>query len=163
MELAKTTTPAQIARPDCGRTCACLLLQREDHIRNRYWLDHVPAYSDFADSQPDTDLQHLVDRCPGSRSCRPRDLRRPHASSDRRYHARHRSLQPCPRSHRNDAGIGASLSGLVAGEIVDHFGYSPTFLILGGAALVALTVFAIQMPETVEQRRLPTEKALSRS
>jgi Na+/melibiose symporter-like transporter len=45
-------------------------------------------------------------------------------------------------------GIGASLSGLAAGEIVDHFGYSPAFLILGGAALVALIVFAIQMPET---------------
>lgn len=50
-------------------------------------------------------------------------------------------------------GIGASLSGLAAGEIVDHFGYSPTFLILGGAALVALIVFAIQMPETVERRQ----------
>jgi len=60
-------------------------------------------------------------------------------------------------------GIGASLSGLAAGEIVDHFGYSPTFLILGGAALVALIVFAIQMPETVERRQAPTEKALSRS
>jgi Na+/melibiose symporter-like transporter len=48
-------------------------------------------------------------------------------------------------------GIGASLSGLAAGEIVDHFGYSPTFLILGGAALVALIVFAAQMPETVER------------
>ena len=33
-------------------------------------------------------------------------------------------------------GIGASLSGLAAGEIADHFGYSPAFLILGGAALV---------------------------
>jgi hypothetical protein len=50
-------------------------------------------------------------------------------------------------------GIGASLSGLAAGEIVDHFGYSSTFLILGGAALVALIVFAIQMPETVERRQ----------
>ena len=60
-------------------------------------------------------------------------------------------------------GIGASLSGLAAGEIVDHFGYSPTFLILAGAALLALIVFAIQMPETVERTRAPTEKALSRS
>ena len=60
-------------------------------------------------------------------------------------------------------GIGASLSGLAGGEIVDHFGYSPTFLILGGGALVALIVFAIQMPETVERRQAPTEKALSRS
>jgi MFS family permease len=58
-------------------------------------------------------------------------------------------------------GIGASLSGLVAGEIVDHFGYSPTFLILGGAALVALIVFATQMPETVERTQVPAEKVLS--
>ena len=56
-------------------------------------------------------------------------------------------------------GIGASLSGLAAGEIVDHFGYSPAFLILGGAALVALIVFALQMPETVERRQAPTENA----
>jgi MFS family permease len=55
-------------------------------------------------------------------------------------------------------GVGASLSGLAAGEIVDHFGYSPAFLILGGAALVALVVFAFHMPETVE--RGSTEKAL---
>jgi MFS family permease len=58
-------------------------------------------------------------------------------------------------------GIGASLSGLAAGEIVDHFGYSPTFLILGGAALVALIVFATQMPETVERTQVAAEKALS--
>ena len=58
-------------------------------------------------------------------------------------------------------GVGASLSGLAAGEIVDHFGYSPTFLILGGAALVALIVFATQMPETVERTNAPAEKALS--
>ena len=45
-------------------------------------------------------------------------------------------------------GIGASLSGLVAGEIVDHFGYSVAFLALGAAALVAITVFAVGMPET---------------
>ncbi len=39
-------------------------------------------------------------------------------------------------------GIGASLSGLAAGEIVDHFGYAAAFLALGAAALVAATVFA---------------------
>jgi predicted MFS family arabinose efflux permease len=38
---------------------------------------------------------------------------------------------------------------------------SPTFLILGGAALVALIVFATQMPETVERTKVPAEKALS--
>ena len=47
-------------------------------------------------------------------------------------------------------GIGASLSGLAAGEIVDHFGYSAAFLTLGAAALVALIVFALGMPETAE-------------
>jgi MFS family permease len=47
-------------------------------------------------------------------------------------------------------GIGASLSGLAAGEIVDHFGYSAAFLALGTAAGVALIVFALRMPETAE-------------
>ncbi len=47
-------------------------------------------------------------------------------------------------------GIGASLSGLAAGVIVDHFGYSATFLTLGAAAGVALIVFALGMPETAE-------------
>ena len=48
-------------------------------------------------------------------------------------------------------GIGASLSGLAAGVIVDHFGYSSAFLAAGGAALVALIVFALRMPETAER------------
>jgi MFS family permease len=48
-------------------------------------------------------------------------------------------------------GIGASLSGLAAGVIVDHFGYSATFLTLGAAAVVALIVFALGMPETAER------------
>jgi MFS family permease len=47
-------------------------------------------------------------------------------------------------------GIGASLSGLGAGVVVDHFGYSATFLALGAAALVAVIVFAFWMPETAE-------------
>jgi MFS family permease len=47
-------------------------------------------------------------------------------------------------------GIGASLSGLVAGVIVDHFGYSAAFLTLGAAAGIALAVFALGMPETAE-------------
>jgi MFS family permease len=47
-------------------------------------------------------------------------------------------------------GIGASLSGLAAGVIVDHFGYSTAFLTLGAVAGVALTVFALWMPETAE-------------
>jgi MFS family permease len=48
-------------------------------------------------------------------------------------------------------GIGASLSGLAAGVIVDHFGYSAAFLAAGAAALVALIVFALRMPETAER------------
>jgi MFS family permease len=47
-------------------------------------------------------------------------------------------------------GIGASLSGLAAGEIVDHFGYSAAFLALGAVALAAAVVFALWMPETAE-------------
>jgi len=47
-------------------------------------------------------------------------------------------------------GIGASLSGLGAGVLVDYFGYSTTFLTLGAAALVAVIVFAMAMPETIE-------------
>src|ERR1700719_370742 len=53
-------------------------------------------------------------------------------------------------------GIGASLSGLAAGVIVDHFGYSAAFLSAGAAAAVAFTVFAIQMPETAERDILST-------
>jgi len=47
--------------------------------------------------------------------------------------------------------IGASLSGLFAGEIVDHLGYSAAFLALGAAALLALIVFAAGMPETARR------------
>jgi MFS family permease len=45
-------------------------------------------------------------------------------------------------------GIGASLSGFVAGMIVDHFGYSPAFLALAAVAAVAFLVLAMAMPET---------------
>ena len=51
-------------------------------------------------------------------------------------------------------GIGASLSGLAAGEIVDHFGYTAAFLSLGAAALVAVIVFFLQMPETAEPEKV---------
>jgi MFS family permease len=47
-------------------------------------------------------------------------------------------------------GIGASLSGLAAGLVVDHFGYSAAFLTSGTGALMALIVFALGMPETAE-------------
>jgi MFS family permease len=45
-------------------------------------------------------------------------------------------------------GIGASLSGLAAGLIVDHFGYSAAFLTSGTAAAVAFAALALAMPET---------------
>jgi MFS family permease len=45
-------------------------------------------------------------------------------------------------------GIGASLSGLAAGVIVDHFGYSAAFLSFGAAACVAVVTLIVAMPET---------------
>ncbi|WP_428536384.1 MFS transporter [Rhodopila sp.] len=45
-------------------------------------------------------------------------------------------------------GVGASLSGLAAGIIVDHAGYSPAFLSFGVAACVALAALVLAMPET---------------
>jgi len=48
-------------------------------------------------------------------------------------------------------GIGASLSGLLAGVIVDRFGYAVTFLVLGAAATVATIVFAVGMTETASR------------
>jgi hypothetical protein len=40
------------------------------------------------------------------------------------------------------------------GEIVDHFGYTAAFLSLGAAALVAVIVFFLQMPETAEPEKV---------
>jgi len=54
-------------------------------------------------------------------------------------------------------GIGASMSGLAAGVIVDHVGYSPAFLGAGAAASVAFIVFAVWMPETAEPKKTPTQ------
>ncbi len=48
-------------------------------------------------------------------------------------------------------GIGASVSGMVAGIVVQHFGYSAAFLASGVAAAVAVSVFALAMPETAPQ------------
>jgi MFS family permease len=45
-------------------------------------------------------------------------------------------------------GIGASLSGLAAGVIVDHFGYTAAFLTCGALACVALVALTVAMPET---------------
>jgi MFS family permease len=48
-------------------------------------------------------------------------------------------------------GIGASLSALAAGEMVDHFGYTVSFLALGTAAAIAFLVFFGFMPETRDE------------
>ena len=45
-------------------------------------------------------------------------------------------------------GVGASMSGLAAGVIVDHAGYDAAFLALGGAALLAFLALLLWMPET---------------
>jgi MFS family permease len=45
-------------------------------------------------------------------------------------------------------GIGASISALAAGEVIDHFGYSAAFLFLAGAAALAFFAFFALMPET---------------
>ena len=45
-------------------------------------------------------------------------------------------------------GLGVSLSGLAAGVIVDHLGYSAAFLTFGAAACTALAVLFLAMPET---------------
>ena len=49
-------------------------------------------------------------------------------------------------------GIGASVSGLAAGVIVDHFGYSAAFLAFGTAACIALATLFLAMPETAPDR-----------
>jgi sugar phosphate permease len=48
--------------------------------------------------------------------------------------------------------IGASTSGLAAGIIVDHFGYSAAFLTFGGAACAALAALFMAMPETAPNK-----------
>jgi MFS family permease len=52
-------------------------------------------------------------------------------------------------------GIGASLSGLAAGVIVDHFSYTAAFLTSGAAACGALAVLCLAMPETAGPRANP--------
>jgi MFS family permease len=51
-------------------------------------------------------------------------------------------------------GIGAATSGLVAGLIVDHVGYTAAFLTLGAVATVALAVLVLAMPETAPAREV---------
>jgi MFS family permease len=45
-------------------------------------------------------------------------------------------------------GVGAAISALFAGMIVDRLGYNAAFISLGIAALVALVIFCLSMPET---------------
>jgi len=45
-------------------------------------------------------------------------------------------------------GIGASVSTLAAGELVDHFGYNAAFIESAVGAAIALGVLALLMPET---------------
>lgn len=45
-------------------------------------------------------------------------------------------------------GIGASLSQVIAGSVVKHFGYHAGFLFLATVALSAFTILYFFMPET---------------
>jgi MFS family permease len=53
-------------------------------------------------------------------------------------------------------GIGASLSNVVSGYIVNAWGFNTGFLFLASVAALALTIFGLMMPETkgLEQRDL---------
>jgi MFS family permease len=51
-------------------------------------------------------------------------------------------------------GIGASLSVLLAGFIVQHAGYNAAFLALAAIAAVALALFAFAMPETRQAEKV---------
>ena len=45
-------------------------------------------------------------------------------------------------------GIGAALSTLLAGYVVDHFGRSVAFVTLAGVATIGLAIVVMLMPET---------------
>jgi MFS family permease len=49
-------------------------------------------------------------------------------------------------------GVGAAISALAAGVVVDHFGYTASFLTLGAAAALAFVVFLCFMPETRDEQ-----------
>jgi MFS family permease len=55
-------------------------------------------------------------------------------------------------------GVGASLSGLVAGVIVDHLGYAAAFLTFGAAACSALAALFMAMPETAPKQVVKADK-----
>jgi MFS family permease len=54
--------------------------------------------------------------------------------------------------------VGGSLSGLAAGLMVDHLGYTPAFWGLGGVAAAACAIFVLFMPETLSR---PGAKAVT--
>jgi MFS family permease len=56
-------------------------------------------------------------------------------------------------------GIGASVSALAVGVVVDHFGYVVSFLALGAAATVAFLVFFAFMPETRDAAATERDRA----
>ena len=55
-------------------------------------------------------------------------------------------------------GIGASVSALFAGVVVDHFGYAVAFLSLGAAAAIAFVVFFAFMPETRDEQAILSDR-----
>lgn len=57
-------------------------------------------------------------------------------------------------------GAGVSLSGLAAGVVVDHFGYTRAFLGLSACAAIALIALAAAFPETVVERRTTAARPL---
>jgi MFS family permease len=60
-------------------------------------------------------------------------------------------------------GIGASLSGLAAGLIVDHSGYDAAFATSAGVALLALAVLGLGVPETCRRSDARMSFALTSS
>lgn len=52
-------------------------------------------------------------------------------------------------------GIGASCSGLIAGEIVDHAGYAPAFVTAAAIAAAALATLFLAMKETAPAAQAP--------
>ena len=69
-------------------------------------------------------------------------------------------LQSHPGAISTAVGIGASLSQIIAGSIVHHFGSNAGFLFLAAVAAVAFGILYFFMPETRDKRFLnPTQGA----
>ena len=58
-------------------------------------------------------------------------------------------------------GVGASLSGLAVGLIVDHFGYDAAFATSAAVALSALAVLGFALPETGPRSEMQASLALT--